>query len=181
MVGRLSAEKDVQNLIRAMALVVNEEPQFQLQVAGDGACMASLIALAHALRLTDHVQFLGPVADVAAVLAGASMFVLPSLTEGISLTLLEAMSQGLPAVATRVGGTPEVVEDGTTGLLVPAGSPGELGQAMLQVYRQPHRARLMGLAAHHRAKARFDVRRMVTQYEAVYLECMDQRRGALAA
>jgi glycosyltransferase involved in cell wall biosynthesis len=179
MVGRLSPEKDAANLIRAMAIVVKEEPKFRLQVAGDGDCMASLVALTRELELTGHVTFLGGVSDVAALLAGASMFVLPSLTEGISLTLLEAMARGLAVVATRVGGTPEVMEDGATGLLVAAQSPAELAQAMLRIYRQPHRARLMGLAAHHRANALFDVRRMVTTYEGIYAECIGAR-GACA-
>jgi glycosyltransferase involved in cell wall biosynthesis len=182
MIGRLSPEKDAQNLVRAVALVVAEERRFRLQVAGDGVCMATLVALTRELGLTDHVAFLGEVKDVAALLASASMFVLPSLTEGISLTLLEAMARGLPVVATRVGGTPEVVEDGTSGLLVAAQSPAELSQAMLRVYRQPHRARLMGLAAHHRASALFDVRRMVAEYEELYLECIGEKRAdALAA
>jgi glycosyltransferase involved in cell wall biosynthesis len=177
MIGRLSPEKDAQNLIRAVALAVAEEPRFRLQVAGDGACMTSVVGLTRELGLSDQVQFLGEVGDVPGLLAGASMFVLPSLTEGISLTLLEAMGRGLPVVATGVGGTPEVVEDGTSGLLVAPGSPAELAAAMLQVYRQPHRARLMGLAAHHRASAMFDVRRMVAEYEGVYLECMGERRA----
>jgi glycosyltransferase involved in cell wall biosynthesis len=180
MIGRLSPEKDAQNLIRAVALVVAEEPNFRLHVAGDGDCVSLLIALRRELGLSDHVRFLGEVSDVAEVLASASMFVLPSLTEGISLTLLEAMARGLPVVATRVGGTPEVVEDGTSGLLVAPQSPNELAAALLRVYRQPHRARLMGLAAHHRVAELFDVRRMVAAYEGIYLECIEQCRGASA-
>jgi glycosyltransferase involved in cell wall biosynthesis len=90
------------------------------------------------------------------------------------------MARGLPVVATRVGGTPEVVEDGTSGLLVAPQSPNELAAALLRVYRQPHRARLMGLAAHHRVAELFDVRRMVAAYEGIYLECIEQCRGASA-
>jgi glycosyltransferase involved in cell wall biosynthesis len=182
MIGRLSPEKDPYNLIRAAALVIMEEPKFCLQVAGDGACRAPLATLARELGIADSVEFLGEIRDVPALLARASMFVLPSLTEGISLTLLEAMARGLPVVATSVGGTPEVVEDGSSGLLVAAQSPAELAQAMLRVYRHPHRARLMGLAAHHRVTAHFDVRRMVAEYEELYQECLSRPRiGALAA
>ncbi len=182
MIGRLSPEKGADTLLRAVALIVNEEPNFKLQVAGDGACMPALLALSRELNLTEHVQFLGEVRDVPSLLARASMFVLPSLTEGISLTLLEAMARGLPVVATDVGGTPEVVEDGSSGLLVDAQSPAELAQAILRVYRHPHRARLMGLAAHHRITAHFDVRRMVSEYEGLYLECINRRRtGVIAA
>jgi glycosyltransferase involved in cell wall biosynthesis len=75
-----------------------------------------------------------------------------------------------------------VVEDGASGLLVAAQSPGELAQALLRVHRHPHRARLMGLAAADRVRGHFDVRRMVAEYEGLYLECMGRRRvGALAA
>jgi glycosyltransferase involved in cell wall biosynthesis len=182
MIGRLSPEKGGENLIRAMALVVKEEMGFRLQVAGDGTCRTALAALARELGLAERVEFIGEVRDVPALLARASMFVLPSLTEGISLTLLEAMARGLPVVATCVGGTPEVVEDGASGLLVAVQSPAELAQALLRVYRHPQRARLMGLAAHDRVTAHFDVRRMVAEYEGLYLECMGRRRvGALAA
>jgi glycosyltransferase involved in cell wall biosynthesis len=182
MIGRLSPEKGVDDLLRAAALVVKEVPTFKLQLAGDGICMPSLVALARELGLAERVEFLGEVHDVPALLARASMFVLPSLTEGISLTLLEAMGRGLPVVATRVGGTPEVVEDGTSGLLVAAQSPIELAQALLRVYRHPQRARLMGLAAADRVREQFDVRRMVAEYEGLYLECTGRRRiGAMAA
>src|SRR5207302_2117707 len=95
------------------------------------------------LGLRDYVQFLGEVRNIPGLLAGASLFVLPSLTEGISLTLLEAMARGLPVVATRVGGNPEVVADGETGLFVPAKSPPELAHAMVRLQRDPEGSRRM--------------------------------------
>jgi glycosyltransferase involved in cell wall biosynthesis len=124
------------------------------------------------------VQFLGQTADVAATLAGASMLVLSSITEGLSLALLEAMASGLPVVATKVGGNAEVAVDGETGLLVPPRSPNELAAAMLTIFRQPELARRMGMAGRKRVEDKFDSRRMVAQYESLYLpgEC-----GALAA
>src|SRR6202011_4898704 len=98
-------------------------------------CLAALQAAAEQLGVSDQVRFLGQVHDVPALLARASLFVLPSLTEGVSLTLLEAMARGLPVVATHVGGNPEVVADGETGLLTPPGDPAALAQAMLRLRR----------------------------------------------
>jgi glycosyltransferase involved in cell wall biosynthesis len=172
----LSPEKDVENLLRAMSIVIREEREFRLEIAGDGRCMNSLRELTRSLGLEGCVRFLGEVRDVAEVLGRASMFVLPSKTEGISLTLLEAMSRGLPVIATRVGGTIEVIEEGKSGLMVAAGSPAELAVAMLRVYREPERAVEMGKVAHQRVAADFDVRGMVKKYEECYLRCAGGRR-----
>ena len=97
------------------------------------------------------------------------MFVLSSITEGISLTLLEAMARGLPVVATRVGGNPEVVADGETGLLVSPRDPGALANAMLGLWTQMDTCSLLGLAGRHRVEQHFDVRRMVADYETLYV------------
>lgn len=178
MIGRLSPEKDVQNLIRAMGIIAREEPAFRLEIAGDGRCMEELRARSSEIRVERQLRFLGEVRDVAALLGRASMFVLPSKTEGISLTLLEAMARGLPVIATRVGGTPEVIGQNHSGLMVAAHSPAELAAAMLRVYRNPAGAREMGWAAHQRVAERFDVRRMVHEYEQLYLQCAAKRQSS---
>src|SRR5258707_10104500 len=98
------------------------------------------------MGLDGRVYFHGNIQDVAALLGRASLFVLPSLTEGISLTLLEAMARGLPVIATRVGGNPEVVTDGETGLLVSTGTPAELAAAMVRLIRRPDERPRIGLA-----------------------------------
>ncbi|MCS7047077.1 MAG: glycosyltransferase, partial [Gemmataceae bacterium] len=108
-VARLSPEKDVANLVRAMAVVARVDASARLEIAGDGPCREELLHLTQALGLGGRVRFLGETDDIAGLLARASLFVLPSQTEGISLTVLEAMARGLPVMATRVGGTPEVV------------------------------------------------------------------------
>ena len=126
--------------------------------------------LAGELDVSDRITFLGEVRDVPAVLARARMFVLPSRSEGIPLTALEAMACGVPVVATRVGGLPEVVQDGVTGLLVPPADPAALANAMVEIWHDPDRGDRMGRAGRRRAEERFDVRRMVAQYEALYLE-----------
>ena len=114
-VGRLSPEKDIQTLLRAAAIVAKQEPGFRLRVLGSGPCLDELEQLRDQLNLRANVELPGQVSNVAAELAGASLFVMSSLTEGISLALLEAMALGLPAVVTRVGGNVEVVADGETG------------------------------------------------------------------
>jgi glycosyltransferase involved in cell wall biosynthesis len=102
------------------------------------------------------------------LLAQAQAFVLPSQTEGISLTLLESMARGLPVVATRVGGNPEVVADGVTGLLVPAREPEPLAQAILHVLENPRQAQAMGRAGRQRVEENFDLSHMIARYEAMY-------------
>lgn len=167
-VARLSPEKDVANLLRAMAILARTDATARLEIAGDGPAREGLLRLAGELGLNPRVKFLGETRDIPALLARASMFVLPSLAEGLSLTLLEAMGSGLPVIATRAGGNPEVVDDGGTGLLAPPRDPSALADAILQLRRDPERAAEMGNAGRHRAEAFFDVRRMVARYEALY-------------
>ena len=167
-VARLSPEKNVEGLLRAAALVAREHPEFRLQVAGDGPCRGALEALAAEIGVADRVAFLGEVGDVPGLLAEAGLFALSSLTEGIPVTVLEAMARGLPVVATRVGGVPEVVVEGETGLLVAPGDPAALAEALARLLRDPDGARAMGLAGRRRAERHFDVRRMVADYEAIY-------------
>lgn len=177
-VARLNPEKDIATLVRAVALAIRECHSLRLEIAGDGVCLSDLKALVAERKLTEQVRFLGAVRDVPALLERASLFVLPSLSEGVSLTLLEAMARGLPVVATNVGGTPEVVVDGVTGLLVPAASPSELARAMLRLLANPEMARQIGHAGRERVEAHFDVRRMVGAYERLYLS---QTQEPLAA
>jgi sugar transferase (PEP-CTERM/EpsH1 system associated) len=168
-VARLSPEKDHATLLRACAVAVREEPSFRLQVAGNGPLREDLLGLAGELGLTESVRFLGAVRDVPGLLAGAGLFVLSSLSEGMSLTLLEAMASGLPVVATRVGGNPEVVADGLTGLLVPPADPPALAAALVRLWRDPAAGHRMGREGRARAERHFDVRAMVASYERMYL------------
>jgi glycosyltransferase involved in cell wall biosynthesis len=180
-VGRLSPEKDLSTLLRAVKIVVSHEPSFRLHLAGCGPCLSDLQRLCQELGLRDRVMFQGQVQDIAAALSGASLFVLPSLTEGISLALLEAMACGLPAVATRVGGNPEVILDGQTGLLVPPQSVEDLATAMLKIYRDPALAIQLGTAGRRRVEAEFDARGMVARYESLYLATLQAKRRRLMA
>jgi glycosyltransferase involved in cell wall biosynthesis len=171
-VARLSPEKDVANLVRAAAMA----PGLRIEVAGGGPCREELDRLAVELGVADRITFLGELRDVPAVLRRASMFVLPSRSEGIPLTVLEAMACGLPVVATRVGGLPEVVDDGVTGMLVPPADPAALAAAMRAIRDDPRYGDQLGLAGRRRVEEYFSVRRMVAQYEQLYREELDSGR-----
>jgi glycosyltransferase involved in cell wall biosynthesis len=177
-VARLSPEKDVANLVRATAMVAERAPGLRVEVAGGGPCREDLDRLAAELGVGDRISFLGEAHDVPAILRRARMFILPSRSEGIPLTALEAMACGLPVVATRVGGLPEVVDDGVTGLLVPPADPEALAAALLKLWDDPSRGDRMGWAGRRRVEDRFDVRRMVAQYEAIYRQIADGDRSA---
>ncbi len=145
-VARLSPEKDIANLLRAAQRVVASHPQARFEIAGAGPCRDELARLTQELNLSGHVVFHGEVRDIPAFLARARLFVLPSQSEGISLTLLEAMARGLPVVTTRVGGNPEVVDAGVTGLLAPASDPVALARnhRARDLLDDPARGRRMG-------------------------------------
>lgn len=167
-VSRLSPAKDLSTLVKAAELASKQAPDISVEAAGGGPCLADLKRLAEELKVAERVRFLGEVHNVPAVLARASMFVLPSLAEGLPLTVLEAMARGLPVIATRVGGMPELVIDGHTGLLVPTGDPVVLANAILTLWRDPARRISMGRAGRERVETMFDIRRMVADYEALY-------------
>jgi glycosyltransferase involved in cell wall biosynthesis len=169
-VARLTPVKDLPTLLRAARLVCDVHADFHLDVIGDGPSRPGLESLCRTLHLERHVTFHGAAADVSGYLAAATLFVQSSLSEGISLALLEAMAAGLPVVATHVGGTPEVVENRITGMLVSPRDPDGLAAAMLTVLGDRELARTMGRWARKRAETSFSVRQMAASYEALYEE-----------
>ena len=171
-VSRLSPEKDLATLLKAVAIAAAEVPDFRLKIVGDGREKSSLQTLARQLGIDGRVEFLGERRDVPDLLAGAGFFVSSSLTEGISLTLLEAMAVGLPIVATSVGGNPEVVVDGETGWLVPAGDAQALAAGIVEMCHGREAWQAMGLLGRRRVEQHFDIRKMVGQYESLYRELL---------
>jgi glycosyltransferase involved in cell wall biosynthesis len=168
-VARLSPEKDIATLLHAAALAVAAAPDFRLEIAGNGRLRSELRQLAATLGLEKHVRFLGEVRDIPGLLRRARLFVLPSRTEGISLTILEAMASGLPVLTTNVGGNPEILRCGTTGLLVPSANPAALANGLVELWSHPEDGRLMGCAGRRRVESHFDVRHMVKQYQRLYV------------
>jgi glycosyltransferase involved in cell wall biosynthesis len=167
-VARLSPEKDFATLLQGIALAALHVPALRLRIVGDGPERAALERLAGTLGLGERVEFLGERQDVAALLGEAAFFVSTSLTEGISLTLLEAMAVGLPVIATSVGGNPEVVVEGVTGHLCPPRAPQAFADAVVRLCRAPERWAEYGRAGRERVRSCFDVRRLVAEYEDLY-------------
>src|SRR4029450_13251942 len=158
--------------LRAARIVADADPSFLLDVVGDGPSRPELEDLRRQLRLEPHVTFHGTRNDVRRVLSEAKLFVQSSLSEGISLTLLEAMDAGVPIAATPVGATPEVVEHGVTGLLVAAAQPQRLAAAMLTILKDRRLAQRMSQQARARATQHFDLTQMTASYEALYEEAL---------
>jgi sugar transferase (PEP-CTERM/EpsH1 system associated) len=167
-VARLNPIKDQATLLRAVRIVVDRLPGFHLDVVGEGPAATKVKQLCGELSLSNHVRFHGMRDDVPKLLRSADLFVLSSLSEGISLTLLEAMASGLPVVATDVGGNREVVQTGTTGCLVPSRDPQALADAIIRLCSNGKEAREMGMRGRQRVEQFFSVDIMVNAYEELY-------------
>lgn len=167
-VAELSAIKDHATFLRAARVVVDQVPRARLLVVGDGACRAELEALADSLEITANVRFTGVRRDVARLLRALDVFTLSSLSECFSIALLEAMACGKPAVCTAVGGTAEIIDDGTTGYLVPPKDPQQLAIRLLELLSDPIAARRMGSAGRERVVAEFSLDRSVAAAQRAF-------------
>lgn len=175
MVSRLDPAKGVDIAIRALPALEN----VTLTIIGDGPERAKLEALAEELRVAGRIRWAGYRPDVYSLLPAFDVFVQSSRFEGLPTTVMEAMAAGLPVVATDVGGTPEVVEDGTTGLLVPPADPATLAQAITCLLEDADLRLAMGRAGYERAVKMFSVEQMVHQTEALYDELLRERAIAM--
>ena len=169
-VARLCDVKGQRELIDALALLGNGT---RALVVGEdletgGAYREALERRAEERGVRDRVVFTGHRGDVPAILDALDVFVLPSWTEGLPMTVLEAMAHGRPVVATPVGGTPELVADGETGLLVPPRDPQRLADALRELLSDPERARRMGDAGRRRVASRFSAEEMERRVLEVY-------------
>lgn len=169
-VARLSAAKDHENLFRAMVKLRESHADIRCLVVGDGERKSEIEAAVTRLDLGDCVCLAGARSDVARVLSAMDVFVLSSYTEGLAVTLVEAMAVGLPVVATNVGGNPEVVVDGDTGYIVPARDSVALADGIDHILTNPARALEMGRTGEQRAREKFSAKSMCAQYEALYEE-----------
>lgn len=176
-VARLHEAKGHADLVRAIPYIVAERPQTHFVWLGEGDQQDNLIRLVEALGVAAHVHFAGSQTNVPVWLAGMDLFVLPSLWEGLSVALLEAMAASLPVVATAVGGTPEVILDGVTGLLVPPRDPAALAASLLSLLRDPARAAQMGESGRQRVADHFTLDNMIQQTEALYEALLAEKLG----
>ena len=173
-VSRLSKEKDFPTLLNAVRIAVDRVPDFKLRIVGDGPERHSIERLIYELKLHHHVELLGERKDVAELLSQAGFYVSATRSEGISLTLLEAMAVGLPIVTTNVGGNAEVVVDGKTGWLVPADNSNVLAKKIIDVCDKRDEWSVMGLLGRQRVEEHFEIRQMINTYESLYEELLSK-------
>jgi glycosyltransferase involved in cell wall biosynthesis len=168
--ARLHHRKGIADLLTAASML----PHAIIRVAGEGPERLSLERLAEKLGVAERVQFLGTRTDVADLLRGCTLFVLPSLAEGLPVSVIEAMAAGRPVVATDIGGTNEIVVHGETGLLVPPADPLALAGAIARLLADPQLQREMGAAGQRRVERLFSAGAMVDRIEELYEEVLDQ-------
>jgi len=171
MVANLNrAVKGAGYFIEALPLIAREVPEARFLLVGEGAEREGLMARANELGVGDRTIFTGFRTDVDRMYSLIDVSVLTSLSEGLSITILESMSAGLPVVATRVGGNPELVDEGVTGLLVPPRDPQSFAEAVVALLRDPARRREMGEAGLRRVREEFSLPMVADRYQALYHE-----------
>lgn len=168
MVARLDPVKNHGMLLRAFQKVASRFPDSRLLIVGDGPMRSDLESLAKTLEISKQVHFLGSRQDIPELLKIMDIFVLSSFSEGMSITLLEAMAAGVPVVATDVGGNREVVAEGKNGFLVPNDDMEVLSQRLALLLRDQQVRSAMGKAGRQRAEAHFSLEHTVTRYTRLY-------------
>jgi glycosyltransferase involved in cell wall biosynthesis len=172
-VARLQPEKGVANFLKAAAHVSKVAPQARFLVVGDGPLRGELLNLAEHLGVSERVRFLGYRTDSRALMELMDLLVVPSLTEGSPLIVLEAMAAGIPVVASAVGGIPDQIRNGREGILVPSDDPDALGEALGALLRDPAYARRLGEAGRRRTENEFSHETLVRRIEGVYRAAID--------
>ncbi len=170
--GRFAPDKGQDVLVEAAIPVLERHSNAWLILAGDGPLLETVKTRARKARQRDRILFPGWETDVPGLLGALDVYVSATLAEGLGLGAIEAMAAGLPVVSTRAGGTPEVVQNGVTGLLVPPGDARGLTDAMFAVARDVHLRRRLGDAGRERALAEFTQERMFERTAAVYREVL---------
>ena len=178
--ANLRPEKGLVQLVEAAAIVARARPRTRFVLWGDGVLRSRLEELIGARGLTGTVELRGATREPEQALRECHVFVLASLSEASSNVILEAMATGLPVVATRVGGTPGLVDDGRTGVLVTPDDPKALAEAILGLLEAPARAREMGLEGRRRALTEFGMDRMIECTDALYCRALGPGGGAPA-
>jgi len=177
-VARLNRLKDQPTAIRAMAQLVARFPLARLLIAGDGEERERLESLIAELGVSRHVQLLGTRRDIPQLLAAADVFLLSSVSEGIPLTLIEAMAAGVPCVSTAVGGTPEVIVDGQTGLLARPGNPADVAAKLEALLTDANLRQSCGVAGRRRSRELFGDKQMHAAYRQLYCELTSATHGS---
>jgi glycosyltransferase involved in cell wall biosynthesis len=179
LVGRLSREKGVDLFLRAAALVIRELPSTQFVVVGDGPDRMMLENLIRDLGVGESVKLLGRREDMPGIYASLDVMVSASRQEGLPMALLEGMASRAPLIATSVGEIPTIVENGVSGVIVPAESVEDLAHAIVELLRDPAERRRLGNAARERIEQEFSAMRMTSDYLAIYEAAYRKGRNEL--
>ena len=171
-VAVLRQPKGIQYMLAALPEVLAAVPQAWYLVVGDGAYAGALRQAARQYGVAERVIFAGARPDVPQLLAASDLFVLPTLLDALPTVLIEALAAGKPVVASRVGGVPEIVSDGRSGLLVPPAQPDALARACIQLLQARDLAERMGRAGRETAGQKFDIRRQAARLGELYLEAL---------
>ena len=173
-IAHLSPEKGLKYLVEAASLIPNIEERMRFVIVGDGECLQELRELAERQRLGDVFHFAGFHSNTSQLMKSFDIFALPSLSEGLSSAILEAMASSLPVIATHVGGIPELVRDGENGLLVPPGDPAALAHAILRLVDNREESRRMGERGRDRMEERFTLERKISETEQLCSHLLKQ-------
>jgi len=174
-IGRLEPQKGFFDLISSLAHIKAKFNSVRLLIIGEGELRDSLELQINNHNLSGTIKFTGLRNDVPEILTAIDVFVSPSLWEGLPNVVLEAMAAGKPVVATSVGGTPEVIVDGETGLVVPPRNPEALASVIIRLLKNPELRTKMGRAGKERVLKQFSILRMVTKTQQLYKELMIEK------
>ena len=181
-VGRMQTVKDQLMLAQAFVQALELDPQLKsrlrLVMVGDGPLRAQAVDVLESAGVAHLAWLPGGRSDVAQIMRGLHVFALPSLAEGISNTILEAMASALPVVATAVGGNSDLVAHGQTGFIVPAADPQAMARQLVALALNPAQARRLGEAGRERVLAKFSMQAMVSTYQSVYDQQLQCNRAA---
>jgi glycosyltransferase involved in cell wall biosynthesis len=167
-VGRLVSVKNYPSLIKAFSQVYKNNAHTHLVLAGDGHERSALEQLTDQLNLKNRIHFLGSRDDIPNVMNGFDLFVLPSFSEGLSNTLLEAMSCGVPVIASQVGGNPEIVKTDVSGFLYPSDDVNALAELLSTLCNSPSHIKKLSVLARKHIVNNYSLMSMVNNYETVY-------------
>jgi glycosyltransferase involved in cell wall biosynthesis len=184
-ISRLNPGKGIEYLLKAAVIVREQFPEVRFLIVGgsyfEPAYKPSLELLARELNVANTVLFTGERNDIQQLLQEVNISVLPSLSEGLSNSLLESMAAGLPVIATNVGGNPEIVQDGKTGFLVPARDEKALSDAIVRVLKAPELGERFGQAGYERVSKHFSLAATVRKTEELYTMLLEERSWRQAA
>jgi glycosyltransferase involved in cell wall biosynthesis len=173
--GRLSPEKGHKDLLGAIAAMGEQAFGCSFLLCGDGPCRNALERQAHALGIWERVRFAGFISDIQDVFQVMDLLVLPSHSEGLPNVVLEAFACGKAVVATSVGGVPELVENGRSGILVPPGQPGVLAEAIVRCITEPSLREAYGRAGQSTVRSQFTFEEQTRRLESIYAQILDAK------